>query len=57
MAVLHGQPHSGIIRIVNFRAQDQYAISRLILERHGVELSSGAIATVNPGKLRLRMPD
>lgn len=56
LAVLKGQPHSGIIRLVNFSARQQGAICALVLDLHGSELQSGALVTAEPGRLRIRPP-
>lgn len=54
LAIVRGLTHSGIVRLVGFRARDQgQAVSR-VLTMHGEQLAAGAIATVRPGQLRLR---
>ena len=57
LAVLHGQPHSGIVRLVGFGARQQGPVCRQVLARHGHELLAGAIVTAEPGKLRIRSSD
>jgi predicted nuclease of predicted toxin-antitoxin system len=54
LAIVHAIRHSGIVRLVNFGARQQAAAARYILERHGSELAQGAIATAEPGRLRVR---
>jgi len=54
LAVVHGRPHSGIIRLVNWSTQQQANTSLLILERYSTALESGAIVTVEPGRIRVR---
>ena len=54
LAVVHGRPHSGIIRLVNWSTQQQAGTSLLVLERYSTELESGAIVTVEPGRIRVR---
>jgi predicted nuclease of predicted toxin-antitoxin system len=57
LAVVRGNPHSGILRLVNFSALRQAAVCLEVLRRHGEELAAGAIITVEPGRLRMRPPD
>ena len=57
LAVVRQQPHSGILRLVNFRSVDQAAVCSQILSSHGDELQSGAIITATPGRLRVRPRD
>ena len=57
MAVVHGRPHSGIVRIVNIPARQQGIICLRIIESYGKELQTGAIATVDSGRVRIRPPD
>ena len=54
LAVVHGRPHSGIIRLVNWSTQQQASTSLLVLERYSTELESGAIVTAEPGRMRVR---
>jgi predicted nuclease of predicted toxin-antitoxin system len=54
LAVLHGQQHHGIIRLVDLAARAQGPTSLQVLERYGVELQAGAIVTAQPGRLRIR---
>ena len=54
LAVLRGVPHRGIVRLVNFRVQDQAPACRRALEKYGGELSRGALITVEPGWIRIR---
>lgn len=54
LAILKGQIHCGIIRLVGFRARDQANAVVDVLRLHGQDLVSGAIVTVEPGRLRLR---
>ena len=54
LAVVHGHPHSGIIRLVNWTTQQQATTSLLVLERYSAELESGAIVTAEPGRIRVR---
>jgi predicted nuclease of predicted toxin-antitoxin system len=57
LAIIQRIPHSGIIRLVNLSARRQAGVCRLVLERHGDALMSGAIVTAEPGRLRIRPPE
>lgn len=54
LAIVRGKPHAGIVRLVNFSARSQASVCMHVLALHGEELRSGAIVTVEPGKLRIR---
>jgi predicted nuclease of predicted toxin-antitoxin system len=54
LAVVRGVRHAGIIRLVGFTARRQAAVGAEILQRHGTELSAGALVTVSPGRVRVR---
>lgn len=54
LAVVHDVPHSGILRVVAHAARDQARVVALVLERHGADLTAGAIVTAEPGRLRIR---
>ena len=54
LAIVHGQPHSGIIRLVNWSVLQQASTCLMVLDRYGPELQGGAIVTVEPGRLRIR---
>ena len=56
-AIVHGQPHGGIIRLVNWSAHQQAAICLNVLIRYGAELQAGAIVTAEPGRVRVRPAD
>jgi len=57
IAILWGEPHYGILRLVNFSALQQGMICIDVLDRYGDELLAGAVVTVEPGRLRVRPPD
>ena len=57
LAVLQGQAHSGIIRLVNAPARQHAPICIQVLDKHAAELLLGSIATVEPGRVRIRRPD
>jgi len=54
LAILHGHPHHGILRLVNFSARQQAAACLAVLAAHGNELLAGAIITAEPGRMRIR---
>jgi len=57
LAVVRGQPHTGIIRLVEIPARRQGPACAAALERYGDVLARGAIVTVEPGRVRVRVPD
>ena len=54
LAVVHGQVHAGIIRLAILSASQQAPTCLMVLNRYGTELQSGAIVTVEPGRVRVR---
>jgi predicted nuclease of predicted toxin-antitoxin system len=54
LAVVQARSHSGIIRLVNWSSQQQANTCLLILARYANDLVSGAIVTVEPGRVRVR---
>jgi predicted nuclease of predicted toxin-antitoxin system len=54
LAIVHGTPHSEIIRLVNLSAQQQASACLRVINLHGEELKSGAIITVEPHRIRIR---
>lgn len=57
LAVQHGQPHSGIIRLVNLTTREQAAVCLKLLAEHADELATGVIITAERTRLRIRLPD
>jgi len=57
LVVVKGLKHSGIIRLVNLSATQQAQACLRVVERYGNELQSGAIATVEVDRVRIRPPD
>jgi len=49
--------HGGIVRLVGFTAANQGPTCRQILDDYGDELNEGAIVTVEPGRVRVRLPN
>lgn len=56
IAIVRGVAHSGIDRLVEVRAKDQGRVLCELLARHANDLSKGAIVTVEPGRVRVRLP-
>lgn len=54
LAVVHGHPHSGIVRLVNWSALQQASICLTVLTRYSADLQTGAIVTADPGRIRVR---
>ena len=54
LAILRGQPHAGIVRLVNFSSQQQPIVAQQILEQHSAALAARAIITVDPKRIRIR---
>jgi predicted nuclease of predicted toxin-antitoxin system len=57
LAVHHGQPHRGIIRIVDFVARQQATVCQVVLERYADDVAAGAIITAERGRVRIRRPE
>jgi predicted nuclease of predicted toxin-antitoxin system len=58
LAILHGLPHHGIIRIVGFSVRKHASVCLSIINSHQKELELGAIVTAGPGsRLRIRDKD
>jgi predicted nuclease of predicted toxin-antitoxin system len=56
LAVLRGQSHNGILRLVGISARQQAAVCLQVLALHEADFASGAIVTAEPGRLRIRLP-
>lgn len=56
LAIVRGQPHCGIVRLVGFRANEQVIATASVLESHAGELENGALVTASPAKVRVREP-
>jgi predicted nuclease of predicted toxin-antitoxin system len=54
LAVVHGQLHSGIIRLVNVPAREQATLCSHILDKHVEDLLNGAIITADRQRIRVR---
>lgn len=54
LAIVRGEPHAGIIRLVNFSARKQAEVCKTILEQYTDDLLDAAIITVEPDRIRIR---
>lgn len=57
LAILQGQPHCGIIRLVGFRVQAMGPTIRLLLEKYQTQLYQAAIIVATPQQVRIRAAD
>ena len=56
-AIVRGEPHAGIIRLVGIAARGQSDSVIEALNRYGAELPRGGIVTVGARKIRIRPGD
>jgi predicted nuclease of predicted toxin-antitoxin system len=56
-AILRGESHSGIIRLLDIATANQTASCHDVLVRHEAELLGGAIVVISPGRVRIRTPE
>lgn len=56
-AIVFGEPHSGIIRLVGIAAREQADYCLAVLRKYEPELIQGAIITVDSNRTRIRMSD
>ncbi|MFP4171424.1 MAG: DUF5615 family PIN-like protein [Candidatus Hydrogenedentota bacterium] len=56
-AIVMGEAHSGIVRIVDIPAREQAEYCLAVLEKYGDELMRGAIVTAGADRTRVRPPD
>jgi predicted nuclease of predicted toxin-antitoxin system len=54
LAIVRGESHCGIVRLVDCSVTRQAALCDLVLARHGESLVEGGIVTAEPGRLRIR---
>jgi predicted nuclease of predicted toxin-antitoxin system len=57
LAVVQGEPHFGIVRLVDLSSSQQGRVCLRVLALHGDDLQAGAIITAEPGRLRIRSPN
>lgn len=55
LAILHGHPHAGIMRLAHLSLSDQLTACLRILSEYSQELAQGAIITVEQNRLRIRL--
>lgn len=56
LAVVHRQPHGGIVRLVALSIRRQSELCLAALDKYEVELEAGALITVEVGRVRVRPP-
>jgi predicted nuclease of predicted toxin-antitoxin system len=54
LVVVRGQPHSGIIRLVDISATRQGDVCAWLLNKYAAELERSAILTVDDARVRIR---
>lgn len=54
LAIVRGERHCGIIRLVDFSVSRQATTCLRVLALHGRTLTAGGIVTAEPGRLRVR---
>ncbi len=57
LAIVFGQPHTGIVRLASMRVGQHPAAIEQVLIVHEDKLRSGAIITVEPARIRIRPAD
>jgi len=56
LAVVRGQAHTGIVRLVALSTSQQVDVCLAVLTRYGSELNAGAIVTAEVSRVRVRPP-
>jgi predicted nuclease of predicted toxin-antitoxin system len=56
-AIVFGEPHNGIMRLVGISARQQAEYCLSVLTKYGADLARGAIVTVDTRRTRIRLPD
>lgn len=56
-AIVFGEPHSGIVRLVGIAAREQANYCLAVLKKYESELTEGAIVTVDSNRTRIRTAD
>lgn len=54
-AIVFGEPHRGIVRLVGIPAREQADYCQAALRSYGEDLPHGAIVTVDPTRTRVRL--
>jgi predicted nuclease of predicted toxin-antitoxin system len=55
LAVHQSRKHSGIVRLVDIHPRKQAAECATALATYGAQLQAGAIVTIEPGRVRVRL--
>ena len=56
LAIVKGAPHAGIVRLVGVRAREQGPTAVQVLVAQAHDLEGRAILTVEPDRVRVRLP-
>ena len=56
LAIVKGQPHSGIIRLLGFSVLEMAGVMLTLVGRHEPALMGGAIIVATPSRIRVRLP-
>ena len=54
LAIVRGQAHSGIVRLVALSTTQQAAMCAAVVVKYQLELEAGAIVTAEAGRIRVR---
>lgn len=54
LAIVFGQPHSGIVRLVNMSTKQQGEVCKEVLARYETNLLNGALITAERDRVRVR---
>ena len=54
LAIVHGQEHSGIVRLVALSTAQQAEMCVAVLAKYGADVEAGSIVTVEAGRVRVR---
>lgn len=54
LVVIRRVRHSGIVRLVGVRAQQQASTLQRVIDRYRTDLEAGALVTVQAGRVRIR---
>ena len=57
LAIVKGQAHCGLIRLLGFRVAEMAAVIARLVERHEPSLLAGAIIVATPNKIRVRLSE
>ena len=57
LAILRGAPHAGLVRLAGLSARTQGLAIVEVLANHGESLRAGAVITVEPDRVRIRLAE